>query len=775
VSGSLKPLDWVLIVTLCGSWLVTATWSAWDGFTYGRLHMGVGISSAAAPGDYPTITSVWRKMRWKPRPRPGDQLTELDGRSLAGARAVTVGDRVLLGAREHGHARVRLRRSVETWTAELYMSEVPAWWAIFPFSVAIIGTALLLLLRAPHWHLARRYFVACWIFAVMVLLPQLNGAGFVWQAILVLILFPLGVGLTGWNAQDFIRLDRPVPLWQRGAAIFAACLMAAYLVNAYFLPHELRTSIALSIGSAVVFGAVTLGGLTRSYLHAQVLERRQVRWVVLGFYLAFLGTVMIPVARALDLGNAGAIQVVNAVLLLGVPSGIMVSVIGYQFLDVDRLISATASYSIVGAVVVLAAVAALPAIAGTAADGLGVEPATAQTLLTVALIGAAIPAHRYLRPRLDRRMFAERHARALGFEELIEHLGRCTSVGELTELCGERLDGLLQPESIAIYARDEATSFVPVFARGRAVPPAFEADSLLVQTLEKRVRPLASDAAELGPFERAALETLAVSVVIPTRRTEDVVAFTCLGDKRSGDIYTPEELAYMAAVATRCSEVLLKLDDEVVIREARQLQQALRRYVPGAVADEITSGRDLEAGEREISVLFVDIRGYSSFAEPREAEEIFSTVNAYTEQVSRIVGERGGVVVEFNGDGMMAVFGAPRPLDDKERAAVECARDLARSLPDEIAVGVGIATGSAFVGSIRAADRMIWSAIGNTTNLAARLQSLTRDLDAAIAIDDVTHETAGYVCADFDAHPALTIRGRSDRQDVWTLPLARSR
>jgi hypothetical protein len=99
--------------------------------------------------------------------------------------------------------------------------------------------------------------------------------------------------------------------------------------------------------------------------------------------------------------------------------------------------------------------------------------------------------HRALRPRLDRRMFAERHERTRGFERLLEEIGRCTSLEELVRLPGERMDALLEPESIAIYGREE-TVFTPVFVRGRGAPPAFESDSLLVRALERRARPLAA-------------------------------------------------------------------------------------------------------------------------------------------------------------------------------------------------------------------------------------------------------------------------------------------
>jgi adenylate cyclase len=84
-----------------------------------------------------------------------------------------------------------------------------------------------------------------------------------------------------------------------------------------------------------------------------------------------------------------------------------------------------------------------------------------------------------------------------------------------------------------------------------------------------------------------------------------------------------------------------------------------------------------------------------------------------------------------------------------------------------LAVGIGIATGPAFVGSIRSADRLIWSALGNTTNLASRLQSLTRELDCAVVIDAPTHARAGPIASDFEAHAGVQIRGLTEPRDVF--------
>ncbi len=769
VPNRLSARDWAWIAVLMGAWGGVLAFGIADGLRTGHARFRVIVASASAHDAYPVVAVVWPELRATPALQPGDSLRALAATDLAGWSAHAFNLRAAELAHERGSAPLQVERAGQTFESALETTPNPVWFVHLLFPVALIGIALLLLVRARQWHLAWRYFVACWFFAALIpagptFFPPTSSleAAVRW-------LLPFGAVLTVWNAQDFTLSARPVPWVHRAFGVAVFGLLGGLLVVVALLPYSARDLGVLQVVGNGAFAAATLGGLTRAYFRSDSLERRQLRWILLGFYITF--SILVGYILTLSLGVwsvAGSLVV--AVGNLGVPAGILASVIGYRWLDVDRLISAAASYTIVGLAVLGGALALVPGIAHTFAPAVGIEPATGQWVLTMALVGLAIPVHRALRPRIDRRMFAARHERLRGFERLLEEIGRCTSVEELVRLPGERMDALLEPESIATYGRED-TVFTPVFVRGRGALPAFATDSVLVRSLERRVRPLAADAAELDPFDRAALETLGVSVVVPTRRGDALVAFICLGRKRSGDIYTPEEIAYMTAIANRCSEVLLKLDDEVVIREARDLQRALRRYVPGAVAEELAGGRELESGEREVSVMFVDIRGYTSFAERRESEEIFSTVNAYTERVSELVRRHGGSIVEFNGDGMMAVFGAPRPLERKERHAVEAAREVVDALAGEISVGVGVATGPAFVGNIRAADRLIWSAIGNTTNLAARLQSLTRELDAAIAIDEVTRTAAGYVCADFQCRTDVPIRGRSERRDVWTLPV----
>jgi class 3 adenylate cyclase len=134
------------------------------------------------------------------------------------------------------------------------------------------------------------------------------------------------------------------------------------------------------------------------------------------------------------------------------------------------------------------------------------------------------------------------------------------------------------------------------------------------------------------------------------------------------------------------------------------------------------------------------------------------------------VGENGGSVVEFNGDGLMAIFGAPQILPKKELAAVIAGQEIGPAVAElGFEVGIGIATGSAFVGSIRSHDRLIWTALGATTNLASRLEALTRDLEASLLVDDRTWRRAGPVVAHFQNHPGMRVRGFEELQVIHGL------
>jgi class 3 adenylate cyclase len=762
-----RAVDRLLLVTFLTAYLVVLGLTVREYRALGPWWFPFSVTGAQGDLGFPL---VHRLNAAESTVRVGDSVFRIGDLDLRGLSRSQTMDAVAPLLRGGQPLRVEGERSGERFDVFVSPASDPYWWVMLAVYATTGLAATYLLLRAPHWHLARLFFVGATLSCIALTADiGVSSPSLGWVH---LVSMPLAVALLVRAAYEWTEPLHSPPRWQR----VLPWAIALVLGGSFAAWHELTLRSGLwpprinAAGQSAYLASLLLGVILANR-RSGPLERRQLKWVLYGFYVGLLPYATLSFALAVGVSLRFLVwQEVCAGFLVAIPIGIVVSIVGYRWLDIDRLISATASYTILGVAALGSALAFVPRIARAVSEAAGIDPEQGQVALSIALAVVVVPAHRALRPWLDRKLFAERYALSQSFDRLLHELAACRNIEELTNLTGERVDALLRPEAIAIYART-GDAFEPLFVRGRAAPPAFESGSVLVKVLEKRTSPLAARAREISPFDRAALETLGVEVVVPTHGAADLVAFTCLGAKRSGDIYTPTDLALLTALANRCSEVLARLDASASAEQAEKIQTALRRYVPGAVAERLVTGASLAPSEQEVTVLFIDIRDYARFAETRSAEDVFGTLNEHTERVSTIVSAAGGTIVEFNGDGMMAVFGAPEALARKELYAVEAARKIVDSMPAPLAVGVGVATGLAFVGSIRSSDRMIWSAVGNTTNLASRLQSLTRELGASIAVDATTRDRARYVCNDFVRHGDVAIRGRSERLDVWALPL----
>jgi len=553
--------------------------------------------------------------------------------------------------------------------------------------------------------------------------------------------------------------------------------------SAYAIPVP---PIARSTAGTLVsfaFLLTLIATLTVNYRRSGPVGRRQVKWTILAVYLGtFVTIVTYSILGSADAFQADAPLWARLAIMAAsasFPISVMIAILRFDLFDIDRVFGATVGYNLLGVAVVGGGFFAVPAFTDSLTQHLDVDPSVGRSGITIALSVLVIVAERRLRPLVDRMFFKERFALEQAMKVLPEKFASIRKAEGLFALVGSELALHLRPSSCVIY-ESAGDSFVPVIIEGDTMPPTIAAGTPLVSLVG------ALDGASLvtkrlataaGTEGAAVLASLDAKVVFPVHRAGGLEGFVCLGEKRSGDIYTPTDLSLLTTLAKTISSHMLRFDEEELLAQARTMQAKMRRYVPGAIADAIASGTDLETGEREVSVLFVDLRGYTSFADTREAATIFSTVNLYTDAVSTIVTECGGVVVEFNGDGMMAVFGAPRPLPDKERSAVQAAKRLVDEVPKlryddasapPMRVGVGVATGVAFVGNIEAVDRTIWSAIGSTTNLAARLQSLTREFDAAMLIDSLTCARARAETQDFMKHDDVKIRGRAQPETIYS-------
>jgi adenylate cyclase len=176
------------------------------------------------------------------------------------------------------------------------------------------------------------------------------------------------------------------------------------------------------------------------------------------------------------------------------------------------------------------------------------------------------------------------------------------------------------------------------------------------------------------------------------------------------------------------------------LAERRRLHAAFGTYVdPALAARLLEQGDDVFTGERrQVTVMFIDIRDFTTYAEANTAEDIVSRLNTLFEIVVPAVVEAGGHVNKFLGDGALAVFGAPNDLanhaDAALRAAVLIHRLVAEQFGQELRIGIGINTGVVIAGTIGGGGKLEFTLIGDTVNVAARVEQLTKTTGDAILL-----------------------------------------
>jgi adenylate cyclase len=176
------------------------------------------------------------------------------------------------------------------------------------------------------------------------------------------------------------------------------------------------------------------------------------------------------------------------------------------------------------------------------------------------------------------------------------------------------------------------------------------------------------------------------------------------------------------------------------LAERQRLQSAFGTYVdPALAARLLEQGDDVFTGERrQVSVMFIDIRDFTPFAEANTADDTVTRLNALFEIVVPAVVDTGGHVNKFLGDGALAVFGAPNDLTDHADAAVRAAvlihHLVAERFGGELRIGIGINTGVVIAGTIGGGGKLEFTLIGDTVNVAARVEQLTKTTGDAILL-----------------------------------------
>jgi adenylate cyclase len=221
--------------------------------------------------------------------------------------------------------------------------------------------------------------------------------------------------------------------------------------------------------------------------------------------------------------------------------------------------------------------------------------------------------------------------------------------------------------------------------------------------------------------------------------------------------------------------------------ERSRTRDVFARFVPDAVVDEVLARATEEGdprlgGERmDATVMFSDLRGFTTFAEARDPEQVIEVLNRYLTAMSDAILDHGGTLVAYMGDGIMAVFGAPVAADDHADRALAAAREMLarlerfnawireRGLGDGFKMGIGLHSGPVMSGNVGSARRLEYAAIGDTTNTAARLESMTKGTPYQLFVGEPTRALLRSAPDELEFVSELEVRGREHGIRVWGL------
>jgi adenylate cyclase len=218
--------------------------------------------------------------------------------------------------------------------------------------------------------------------------------------------------------------------------------------------------------------------------------------------------------------------------------------------------------------------------------------------------------------------------------------------------------------------------------------------------------------------------------------------------------------------------------------EREQARDAFARFVPEAVVDQVLAdaeGVRLGGVRGEATVMFSDLRGFTSFSETLEPERVIEALNKYLTEMSEAILDHGGTLVAYMGDGIMAVFGAPLKQSDHADRALEAAREMLsrmdgfngwlreQELHDGFKMGIGLNSGPVMSGNVGSERRLEYTALGDTTNTAARLEGMTKGTPHQLYMADTTKQMLTRPADDIVAVGEAEVRGRKAKVLLWSL------
>ncbi len=214
--------------------------------------------------------------------------------------------------------------------------------------------------------------------------------------------------------------------------------------------------------------------------------------------------------------------------------------------------------------------------------------------------------------------------------------------------------------------------------------------------------------------------------------------------------------------------------------KSSRIQKILDKYISKDITDKIMKNPDkvrLGGKKAEITVMFADIRGFTTISETHTAEEVSQLLNEYFSEIEPVINKYNGVINKFIGDAVLVIFGDPVQDKDHAKKAVKCAYELTNKVKKiqekwleegkpKIDIGIGINTGDAFVGNVGTQNRFEYTVIGDTVNIASRIEGYNRIYKTHLLISQNTYNKLSHI-VDVIKIREVDLKGKSQKINIY--------
>lgn len=555
-----------------------------------------------------------------------------------------------------------------------------------------------------------------------------------------------------------------------------------------WIPHLSQVAQVNRIFTLSCVACLALMIIHSLFKASTVIARLRARLILIGITIAFLAPALIMLVVIFFKIDFPWNYLVFFTTFF--PASIAYSIIRHNLFDADALIKQALGYAVMTVILIVAYALVSLGLNFFLGQYRIAQSRAFPIFFTLAFILIFNPLRNRIQNLVDRLFFRKEY----DAKEIIDRLSTAiTSLMDLPQILRQLVipfsHDMFIDNSAVLLLNNSGTAYYVRHTEGERrheiKEVTFNKNEALPQLIEKEKKEITKyDVLEDPKYKEICLDcsqnfsALHASLIIPMVLRGEVIGFLSLGDKKSGKFYNREDidllrtLAGQGAVAIENARLAEQMKNEEAVRAN------LARYLSPQIVDQIIKNDvkvDLGGDRKEVTVLFSDIRNFTSISESLNPDQLVQFLNEYFTEMARVIFKNQGSLDKYIGDAIIAVFGSLIPLENPAEAAVKTSVEMMREMGRlnekwknqygfNMEMGIGLNTGAVFLGNIGSPDRMEFTVIGDPVNIASRLSGLAKGHQ--ILITRATRERLGAEVK-INQLPLTRVKGKIEEVDVY--------